>query len=528
MWSARTARRAWLFVAGALGGAVSAGIWAVPAPGLTQPSGVVTTVTRFAASPDPADRVGPVIAAARPSPVPEPLHRLVDRRQFGQPWGSATGLLMFRGNPTRTWYGAGPVPAAPEVRWRFPEAPMCSLSSVGNETRQWCGSGWTGQPAVWEHDGVTEVVFGAYDGAVHFVDAQTGRRRRPDFVTADLIKGSVSIDPDGYPLLYTGSRDNRLRVIALDRPEPTELWSLTASPEGLWNDDWDGNPVIVDGLLIEGGEDGFLYVIELGRGTDAEGLVTVAPRVLAQIPTWTPELLAQVGDRNVSVEGSVAVFEGRAYVANSAGRVLGVDLEAVRQGREPVVFDYWLGDDTDASLVVDAEGMVYAAVELERNLPRAAEVGQLVKLDPARPAGDALVWSLAVPAAPGTDGKGGLWATPALHEGVLYATTHAGELLAVDAATGTVRWRQDLGFHEWASPVVVDDTLLVATCERAGLSAWDVGDPGPPLARWSLDLPSGGCIESTPAVWDGGIYVGSRDGYLYAFADDGPLGRVAR
>ena len=35
--------------------------------------------------------------------------------------------------------------------------------------------GWTGQPAVWERpDGKTELIFGAYDRALHFVDAETG------------------------------------------------------------------------------------------------------------------------------------------------------------------------------------------------------------------------------------------------------------------------------------------------------------------------------------------------------------------
>jgi outer membrane protein assembly factor BamB len=29
----------------------------------------------------------------------------------------------------------------------------------------------------------------------------------------------------------------------------------------------------------------------------------------------------------------------------------------------------------------------------------------------------------------------------------------------------------------------------------------------------------GGCIEASPAVWGGRIYVGSRDGALYALAD---------
>ena len=89
------------------------------------------------------------------------------------------------------------------------------------------------------------------------------------------------------------------------------------------------------------------------------------------------------------------------------------------------------------------------------------------------------------------------------------------QLLAIDAASGDVLWRDEIGFHAWSSPVIVHDTLLVAVdCDRGGaLRTYDISDPGTPERLWDAPLESG-CIESTPAVWDGAIYVGSRDGYL--------------
>ena len=56
---------------------------------------------------------------------------------------------------------------------------------------------------------------------IHFLDAATGERTRPDFTMGDIIKGSVTLDPDGFPLLYVGSRDPNYRVIALDGDAPT-------------------------------------------------------------------------------------------------------------------------------------------------------------------------------------------------------------------------------------------------------------------------------------------------------------------
>lgn len=426
---------------------------------------------------------------------------------------------MFRGNPTRTYYGEPPVPRDPEVLWSYPAGgSLCSSSNVGGTSTVWCGTGWTGQPVVYERaDGVTEVIFGAYDRKVHFLDGSTGLPTRTPFVTGDLIKGSVALDPDGFPLLYFGSRDNKLRIVALDRADPELLWDLDASAvRGIWNNDWDGNPVILDDYLLEGGENSWFFIIKLNRGYDAAGEVIVRPERLVEVPGYTDELIARVGN-NVSIENSPAVFDDRVYFANSGGRIVGLDLAAIAAGQADVVFDYWVGDDVDATITIDHEGMLYVAAELERFNERSAELGQLIKLDPY--ATNPYVWGVPVP--PRGPGDGGLWATPALGDGVLYAATHPGELLAVDTATGEVLWRDEIGYHAWSSPVIVDNTLMVSVnCETGGgLRAYSLGDPTAPAQLWQYDHDSG-CIESTPAVWKGSIYVGSRDGRFYAFGEE--------
>lgn len=484
-----------------------------------------TTTTLLAARPSTASptttTVVPSVSTAPAASTTTTLPRepgTVPAASIGLPWGSVAGVTMFRGNPTRTYYGSGPVPSAPGVSWRFPDEPMCGTSTVGGEATTWCGTGWTGQPAIWVRpDGVTEVVFGAYDKAVHFLDAATGEPTRPPFEADDLIKGSVTIDPDGYPLLYFGSRDNRLRVVALDREEPSELWALRADAvKGVWSNDWDGNPAVVDDVMYIGGENSWFFAVKLNRGIDREGFVTVEPRVAFQMPGYTPELRSRVGN-NVSIENSVALYERRAYFANSGGRIVGLDVSSIAQGEAPVVFDFWAGDDIDATIVIDEEGMLYVSVEQERFNARSREVGQLIKLDPYT-SGDPLEWSVAVPALP--DDDGGIWATPALHAGYLYVATHPGELLVVDKESGDVVFRDDIGWHAWSSPVVVEDTLLVSTAcvDGAGLRAYDLTDPAVPVVRWEL-AETGGCIESTPVVWAGRVYVGSRDGYFYAFGD---------
>ena len=79
---------------------------------------------------------------------------------------------------------------------------------------------------MFEREGRTWLVFGAYDHRIHFVDAATGEDIIPPFPTGDIAKGAITVDPDGYPLIYAGSRDNHFRVISFDGPEPVELWSI--------------------------------------------------------------------------------------------------------------------------------------------------------------------------------------------------------------------------------------------------------------------------------------------------------------
>lgn len=361
------------------------------------------------------------------------------------------------------------------------------------------------------------MIFGAYDRKLHFVDADEGTDTRSAIATGDIIKGTPTIDPDGFPLVYFGSRDNKLRIVALDRPEPVVIWETTAdlSIEGRWNDDWDANPRIVNDIMFEGSENSLFYIWKLNRSYDEVGLVTIEPQLLFKMETWNDELMEAIGPSYpaVSVENSAVVLEGRVYFANSGGRVIGLDITNVENGQAPIVFDYWVGDDVDASIVADEEGFLYISAEYERYLDRAKNLGQLIKLDPT--AADPWVWgmySLVEPPA-----KGGLWSTPALGDGVLYAVTHKGFLVVVDRETGEELWVTEVGAGSWSSPAVVDNNLIVAT-NLGFVKNYDISNPREPRLIWSFKV-GDGPIEATPAVWEGRIYIGVRDGFMYAIGD---------
>ncbi len=439
------------------------------------------------------------------------------------------GLSTFRGNASRSFMGEGPVPMAPTIRWASPVdgSLLCGSSAEGldgSDVKEWCGTGWTGQPTVVPGAAGFEVRIGAFDGAYHFLDAGSGREIRPVLPTGDLAKGSATTDPDGYPLYYAGSRDNLFRVVAMDRPEPTVLWTLdarTSVPQWVWNDDWDGAALVVGDHLFIGGENSWFYAIRLHRGYDEQGLVQVDPEVVAVEPGWDEELLGAIGDDDVSIESSVAMHDGVVYFANSGGLVQGWDVSAILSGGSTMerVFRFWTGDDTDASVVIDEQGYLYVASEFQRFNERSRRVGQMMKLDPRTPA-DPLVWSVSASEI-GFQGAGGSWSTPALYGRYVFFTSAAGRVFGVDRVSGRVAWEVQIGSPAIGSPVVVDGTLIQGDC-TGHLYAWDVSDPTvPPPLRWSLDL--GDCIESTPAVWRGWLYVGTREGSVYGIADEQTL-----
>ena len=437
---------------------------------------------------------------------------------------SFPGLTTFRGNATRSYYGEGPVPEKPKIVWRYPTSGgLCSSSSDLFGSRVWCGTGWTGQPNVIQHeDGTVEVRIGAYDSHYHFIDGLTGEQLRPDLVTGDLAKGSATSDPEGYPLYYAGSRDNLFRVVALDRKRPVVLWSMDANtsvPNPVWNDDWDGAALVIGDYLLEGGENSWFYVVKLNRGYDAKGKVTVDPQIVMRVPGYDQELLSAIGDTDVSIENSVAFYDGVVYFSNSGGLVQGWDISDILKGGTHYqrVFRFWDGDDTDASIVIDDQGYLYVGRKMQANTSRTEsfardhQIGSLMKLDPSR-ARHPVVWSVQLG---GFAPDGGVLGTPALYDGVVYATYTEGGVAAVDAQSGKLLWTESLPRPTWSSAVPIDGKLIVG--DGAGyLNCFDISGRRPQLL-WRLQL--GGIVESTPAVWRGWIYVGTRAGAILGIAD---------
>ncbi len=105
----------------------------------------------------------------------------------------------------------------------------------------------------------------------------------------------------------------------------------------------------------------------------------------------------------------------------------------------------------------------------------------------------------------------------------VWAATGRAELLALDAATGKVLWRQPLGAPARSAPTVADGRLYVTTLEDKLLSfSADSGKPGWTYQAATVQTTLLG--EASPAVAEGFVVAGFGSGDLIALrADDGAL-----
>lgn len=128
-------------------------------------------------------------------------------------------------------------------------------------------------------------------------------------------------------------------------------------------------------------------------------------------------------------------------------------------------------------------------------------------------------------------GAGASWQIPTVASGRVYIGSRDGKICAINKATGIALWT--LWTHgEFRSPIAAAYTKLYLTSGRT-VQALD-SKTGKRLWKGRID---GSVAQSSPVAYRHVVYVGSKDGFLYAYSADGcglrycaPLwrGRVGR
>lgn len=474
---------------------------------------------------------------------------------FPDKYTEVPGVLGFRGGPRRDFgaYGAQHLSKRRLRRaWNF-------KTSEGKPP--WGGgSGWTGEPALVQWPDVirhsmpllngyrtsrelVEVIVGSLDGHVYFLELATGKPTRKPIDTGNPIKGSVSLDPRGYPLLFVGQgipqgRPIGMRAYSLINHE--ELFFLAGrDPQALR--DW--GAFDSSGLLnratdsyLQPGENGLVYLLKLHTEFDP-----IAPAITIQ-PEVVRYRYADAEQRYLGTENSAAVLRNLAFFADNGGTVTALDLTTMKPA-----WAFESGDDVDASIVLSEEDgatFLYTGTEVDKAGVKGE--ARLRKLDamtgqPVWEHAYSCVGAAAHHASPEAKAEGngnaeaagsgegkkidaGLFATPLVGKGdvedrVIFTLSRCpdfekGLIVALAKKDGSELWRRPLKHYAWSSPTAVRDeeghTFFLQGDISGALSLVDARD-GTLADSIKLD----GGVESSPAVFGDMAVVGTRGGRIW-------------
>ncbi|WP_347348087.1 PQQ-binding-like beta-propeller repeat protein [Nigerium sp.] len=467
---------------------------------------------------------------------PLPNYSPTEKTAFGpgQDYTNVQGVLTFRGNNERNApaFGTAEVKEKKlEMVWSHDDGISHSYGSV------FPGTGWTGQPLLVHWPDATrramdfapefandpnfvEVIQPAFDGKVYRLDLATGRPTKPPIDATYGFKGTGSIDPRGYPLLYAGQGLNdqngvlgpwgykmfdliqNKMVHALNGTDPV-------SHRPFWGA-WDSSALVnaASDTLIEPGENGVIYKVKLNSHFDAAAKrITIDPQVTKMV--YQSPASTQYG-----IESSAAAYRNLMYASDNDGHIICWDANTLQ-----VVWAQTQGDNDDSTITIDEtpEGVyLYNANSVGwRGGKRHDLVSNIRKIDALS---GQVLWQHDVPAYYNDAVKGGVESTPLNGQGeiadlviftVAKTTSPAeGDMIALDKKTGKVVWDRHLDRYSWSSPVQITGT--------DGKAYGVFGDSGgtfhlfdPNTGRDLDTVHLGGNVEASAAVYGNMIVIGS-------------------
>lgn len=437
------------------------------------------------------------------------------------------GVTCFRGNNYRdsASYGTADVKSGKLKKvW----------SAKNGYIDLWTGTGWTGQPAIvkWtpevrrimniysgkkNKENLKEVIYATLDGNIYFFDLDDGKPTRSPINVGSPHKGSVMVDPRGYPLLYAGQgipeKEGKpipigYRIYSLiDHRQLYFINGLDRDTYRYWGAFDSG--ALVDAAtdsFIECGENGIIYSGQLNTSFDPE------KRTIGIQPDLVKYRYKSPISTKIGIENSPVIYKNYIYFADNSGLFQCVDLNTMK----PV----WIRDvtdDTDSTPVLEETengAYIYTACEVDHHETGGASY--IRKLDGMT--GEVL-WEKKVDCKYDAHANGGALATPVLGKNdigdlIIYNIARTGKgsggtLLALNRKTGEAAWTVDLKHYCWSSPVAVytkEGKSYIVNADSIGDMMLFEGTTGKLLDTINL----GSNVEASPAAYDDMLVVGTR------------------
>lgn len=480
----------------------------------------------------------------------------------GHEYTALEGITTFRGNNYRDMPSWG---TAQITEGKLEVMPYNKKTgSIGS----WRGAAWTGQPLIvkWpeqtrsimtslyepfrDKQDFVEVIYATLDGRIYFMELETGEKTR-DFINVGApTKGTPSLDPRGYPIIYVGqglqadgddkkSRNMYVRAFSLiDGSKLMEFGAPSGDPFA--HRDWqayDSSPLIsaATDTLIQPGENGVIYFCKLNTVYDDQAgtLSMDDDPEKVKYRYSTPRNEAADDNGRWGIENSAVAWRDYLIFTDNIGMLQCINLNTLE-----LVYANDLTDDSDVSMVLEEDTdnntfYLYTGCEYDKGVRKdggSSADAYARKIDGIT--GEILWEEPFTVASPYPDG--GILASPVLgRDGtsiaglIIYNVTQklSGEsntstLVALDKHTGKQVWEYDMGVSGWSpsSPVPVyteDGKGYIVQCDKGGNVALLRVDGQSYEVADRINVGDSDNFEATPAVYGNTIVVASRKGNIF-------------
>jgi len=475
----------------------------------------------------------------------------------GSAYTELEGIITYRGNNYRDMPGYGTVTVEQGALELIITKNAGSIGRLGGSTA-------TGQPLVvkWPaklrenmtslyeqyraKEGFIEVIYPSLNGDIYFMELMTGDKTRDQIKTRAPVKGTASLDPRGYPILYVGqgiqadgsdksTKDIYMRAYSMtDNSLLMKFGYETADPFAHRNwQAYDSSPLIdaYSDTLIVPGENGIIYVCKLNTAYDPEtGIVSMdMDPVKVKYRYTSPRNESASANGRWGTSSSAVAWRDNLIFTDNAGMLQCINLNTME-----LVYVNDLGDDSDATMVLEEDPSadtfyLYAGCEYDKLVRPLGESGPAYARKINGLNGE-IIWEKEFSVKSDSKADGGIVAAPVLGRAgtnmdglIVYTVTQeikdsaaTSRLVALDKNSGEQIWEYDMETSGWSpsAPVSIytqDGKGYIVQCDSAGDVALIDGATGAEVARLNVGDP----IEATPAVYGNTIVVGSAKARIF-------------